>query len=245
MPPPRLFPRLGAPLRSSLLAGSQRSCLQHLRCTPQPSAPISRILPAALASKSFSTTSSQQNWLFPKAGHSKKDRKGRPRVRTGGSTVGTTVAWGDYGLRMVDTQRRIPAKNLKIAEETIRKRLRGMKFRLYMRVTANIGVYVSGNEQRMGKGKGSFKFWATRVAVNHLIFELKGDVHEQVVKDAFRLAGNKLPGQYEFVRKGDPAVMGITKLGNGVTAEDLMRPRKKLPLPAEETAERTSTSPPP
>ncbi|KAK7553359.1 50S ribosomal protein L16 [Phyllosticta citricarpa] len=244
MPPPRLLPSLGAPLRRSLFAGSQTSCLQHLRCTPQLSAPASRILPAALASKRpFSTTSPQQNWLFPKAGHNKKDRKGRPRVRTGGSTIGTTVAWGDYGLRMIDTQRRIPAKNLRIAEETIRKRLRGMKFRLYMRVTANIGVYMSGNEQRMGKGKGSFKFWATRVAVNHLIFELKGDVHEQVVKDAFRMAGNKLPGQYEFVRKGDPAVMGITKLGNGVTKEDLMRPRKKLPL--EQTADRLPASPPP
>jgi hypothetical protein len=35
---------------------------------------------------------------------------------------------------------------------------------------------------------------------------------------------------YEFVKKGDPPVMGITKLGNGVTAEDLLRPRRKLPL---------------
>jgi hypothetical protein len=47
---------------------------------------------------------------------------------------------------------------------------------------------------------------------------------------------------YEFVRKGDPPVMGITKLGNGVTVEDLMRPRKKLPL--EQTAARIpETSP--
>jgi hypothetical protein len=30
--------------------------------------------------------------------------------------------------------------------------------------------------------------------------------------------------------------MGITKLGNGVTAEDLLRPRRKLPL--EQTAAR-------
>jgi hypothetical protein len=49
---------------------------------------------------------------------------------------------------------------------------------------------------RMGKGKGSFDHWAARVAVNQLILELKGTVHEQVVRDAFRLAGNKLPGEY-------------------------------------------------
>jgi hypothetical protein len=40
-------------------------------------------------------------------------------------------------------------------------------------------------------------------------------------------------GLYEFVKKGDPPVMGITKLKD-VTAAELKRPRKKLPL--EETA---------
>lgn len=47
---------------------------------------------------------------------------------------------------------------------------------------------------RMGKGKGSFDHWAARVAVNQVVLELRGMIHEQVVRDAFRLAGNKLPG---------------------------------------------------
>jgi ribosomal protein L16/L10AE len=46
----------------------------------------------------------------------------------------------------------------------------------------------------MGKGKGSFDHWASRIAVSKIIFEIKGDLHEQVVRDAFRLAGNKMPG---------------------------------------------------
>lgn len=50
-------------------------------------------------------------------------------------------------------------------------------------------------QMRMGKGKGSFDHWATRVAINQIVLELKGLVHEQVVRDAFRLAGNKLPGK--------------------------------------------------
>jgi ribosomal protein L16 len=144
---------------------------------------------------------------------------------------GTTVVWGDYGIRMRDHDRRISSMQLRIAEETIRKRLRGMKFRLYMRIAANIGVYTSGNDVRMGKGKGSFDRWTARVAVSKIIFEIQGDLHEQVVRDAFRLAGNKLPGLYEFVKKGDPPVMGTTKVGlNGITEEDLKRPRRKLPL---------------
>ena len=109
---------------------------------------------------------------------------------------GTTVVWGDYGLRMRDHDRRISAQQLKIAEDTIRKRLRGMKFIMYMRIAANIGVYTSGNDVRMGKGKGSFDRWTARVAVSKIIFEIQGDLHEQVVRDAFRLAGAKLPGEF-------------------------------------------------
>ena len=123
-----------------------------------------------------------------------KSRKGRPRVCTGGSTRGTTVEWGDYGLRMRDHDRRVTAAQLKNGEETIRKRLRGMKYRLYHRVTPSIPVYTSGNEVRMGKGKGKFDYWTARVSVSRIIFELKGDIHEQIARDAFRLAANKMPG---------------------------------------------------
>jgi hypothetical protein len=51
---------------------------------------------------------------------------------------------------------------------------------------------------------------------------------------------------YEFVKKGDPPVMGITKLGNGVTAESLKRARKEIPMPpapnGAATAERMSAT---
>ncbi len=38
-------------------------------------------------------------------------------------------------------------------------------------------------------------------------------------------------GQHEFVKKGDAAVVGITKL-DGVTLEELKRPRRKVLTPA-------------
>jgi len=120
-----------------------------------------------------------------------------------------------------------------------------------------MGVVAHDIQVRMGKGKGSFDHWASRIAVSKVIFELKGDIHEQVARDAFRLAGNKMPGrswgslyfsnlelthapgQYEFVKKGDPPVVGITKL-DGITIEELKRPRRKIPLgsiPAGSTSE--------
>lgn len=109
---------------------------------------------------------------------------------------GTTVVWGDYGMRLKDHHRRLSAMHLKNAEEAIKKKLRGMKYRLYMRVACNIPVYTKGNEVRMGTGKGSHDFWAARVPVSRIIFELKGVVHEQIVKEAFRLAGDKMPGWF-------------------------------------------------
>ena len=51
-------------------------------------------------------------------------------------------------------------------------------------------------------------------------------------------------GLYEFVKKGDPPVMGITKLSSGITAADLQRPRKKIPAPSgEATAHRLPGTP--
>ncbi|TGZ84000.1 ribosomal protein L16 [Ascodesmis nigricans] len=162
--------------------------------------------------RSFRTSSASQNWLLPKKGDFGSVHKGRPRVHIGGACRGTTVVWGDYGVRMVDYHRRLSALQLKNAEETIKRKLRGMKYRLYTRIAANIPVYQKGNEVRMGTGKGSLSFWASRVPVGRVIFELKGEVHEELVKDAFRVACNKMPGKYEFTKKGDPPILGITKL---------------------------------
>lgn len=154
---------------------------------------------------------------------------------------------------MRDHDRRISSSQLATGAEAIKKRLRGERYRLYTRVAANIGVYTSGNEVRMGKGKGGFDYWAARVAVSQIVFEIKGELHEQVVRDAMRLAGNKLPGDslilqlnlgrqeadgrdlgsYEFVKKGDPPVMGLTKMETGVTLDDMKRPRVKLPADVE------------
>ena len=170
---------------------------------------------------------------------------------------GTTVVWGDYGLRMRDHDRRVSATQLSIGAETIKKRLRGEKYRLFTRVCANIGVYTSGNEVRMGKGKGSFDHWASRIPVSRIIFELKGELHEQIVRDAFRLAAAKMPGLclsafpehkylstcsglYEFVKRGDPPKMGLTNVTDGVSLTDMGRLRG--PFPLEVTAARLPAS---
>ncbi len=49
-------------------------------------------------------------------------------------------------------------------------------------------------------------------------------------------------GLYEFVRRGDPPVMGLTKMEAGVTLADMRSPRIKLP--ADVKAERIPATTP-
>lgn len=132
-------------------ATSLLTALQGLRISP--ATPLQSLNIAAKAAcvaphaRTFTSTAPQLgNWLEPFIDRTKKKAKGRPRVATGGSVKGTTIMIGDYGLRMIDHHRRISAAQLKLAETTIKQRLRGQKYRLYTRVNCNIGVYVSGNE---------------------------------------------------------------------------------------------------
>jgi ribosomal protein L16/L10AE len=34
-------------------------------------------------------------------------------------------------------------------------------------------------------GKGKFDYWTVRLPVSRIVFELKGDVHEKVAREAF------------------------------------------------------------
>lgn len=130
------------------------SALRGLRIsplTPLQSLSVAKAAPLALVPQSHartftSTTPQWRDWLEPNKNRKKKKMKGRPRVATGGSVKGTTVIWGEWGLRMCDHHRRISAMQLKVAEATIKQRLRGNRYRLYTRVNCDIGVYVSGNE---------------------------------------------------------------------------------------------------
>lgn len=130
---------------SGLLAQFARLSLSSIPLRPY--LPSSQSIPWSIPSiRPFSTTPSLGDWLIPKEREKKRSPKGQPRVPTGGSSRGTTVVWGDFGLRLKDHHRRLSAKQLKNGEDSIKQRLRGMRYRLYKRVCARIGVYTKGNE---------------------------------------------------------------------------------------------------
>ncbi|KAF8500355.1 ribosomal protein L16p/L10e-domain-containing protein [Russula emetica] len=92
-----------------------------------------------------------------------KRHKGIIPIPTGGSIKGTTLAYGDWGLRIKGQGVRLTAKQLTTAEEVIKRKIKPIKgAKVYLRVFPHIPVCIKGNETRMGKGKGTFEYWAAR-----------------------------------------------------------------------------------
>ncbi|KAH7882470.1 ribosomal protein L16p/L10e-domain-containing protein [Phlebopus sp. FC_14] len=158
--------------------------------------------------------------LAPRQVKYAKRQKGRVPVPIGGSTRGTTLAYGDWGIRIKGMGVRLTAKQLMTAEEAIKRHIKVIKgAKVFRRVFPDIPVCIKGNETRMGKGKGTFEFWATRAPIGRVIFEIGGTpIREEMAREgilttyslplllidelsvlALRLAAAKLPSTYEFV----------------------------------------------
>ena len=147
----------------------------------------------------------------PRFNYQSKKQKGRVPVRTGGSVKGSTLQFGKYGLRLKSEGVRLTAIQLKEADNAIMRYVRPLNNgQLWRRLVTDIAVCIKGNETRMGKGKGAFDHWMTRVPTGKIIFEMDGDnLHERVAREAFRKAGTKLPGVYEFVTRETPVRAGL------------------------------------
>jgi ribosomal protein L16 len=121
-------------------------------------------LPAATPRTPAQTRGRHQ--LAPKSTPYPKRHKGVIPVPTGGSTKGTTLAFGSWGIRIKGPGVRLSAKQLTTAEEVIKRKIKVIKgARVWLRVFPDIPVCIKGSETRMGKGKGTFEFWATRYVV--------------------------------------------------------------------------------
>ncbi|OSD07800.1 mitochondrial ribosomal protein L16 [Trametes coccinea BRFM310] len=185
---------------------SARSLLAACR---RPSTWPSSVGPAALSSPAL-VFARGRHQLAPRSVKFLKRHKGVLPVPIGGSTKGTTLAFGEWGIRVKGNGMRITAKQLKSADEALKRKLKPIKgAKVYMRVFPDIPVCIKGNETRMGKGKGSFEFWATRVAPGRVIFEIGGaPIREELAREALRLACDKLPTIMEFIDRKAPPRLG-------------------------------------
>jgi len=133
--------------------------------------------------------------LQPKKVKYRKQMKGRVK---GKAVRGSTVAFGDYGLKSLDsgwiTDRQIEAARVAMT----RFIKRGGK--IYIRIFPDKPITKKPAETRMGKGKGAPEGWVAVIRPGRVLYEIEG-VEESVAQEAFRLASHKLPLLTKFVRR--------------------------------------------
>ncbi|EER34306.1 60S ribosomal protein L16, mitochondrial precursor [Candida tropicalis MYA-3404] len=141
-----------------------------------------------------------------------KAQKGRVSVRTGGSIKGNSLEFGKIGLRLKSVGIRMHANQLQAADKVLRRELRPTKSKLFTRFVCDLAVCIKGNQTRMGKGKGAFDHWATRVPTGKVLFEIDGPIHDKVAREALRKASDKLPGLYEIITPESKVRVSLTHL---------------------------------
>ncbi|NOZ09810.1 MAG: 50S ribosomal protein L16 [Gammaproteobacteria bacterium] len=133
--------------------------------------------------------------LQPKRTKFRKQQKGRNR---GVATRGHRVSFGDFGLKAI-TRGRVTARQIEAARRALTRHIK-RGGRVWIRVFPDKPISKKPLEVRMGKGKGNPEYWVALVKPGHVLYEMQG-VDEQTAREAFRLAGAKLPVRTSFVRR--------------------------------------------
>ena len=72
--------------------------------------------------------------------------------------------------------------------------------KLYIRVFPDKPVTKKPLETRMGKGKGSVDKWVCLIRPGRVLYEIEG-IPEELAREAFRVAGHKLPIPTRFLTR--------------------------------------------
>ncbi|MCL1930129.1 50S ribosomal protein L16 [Candidatus Saccharibacteria bacterium] len=135
--------------------------------------------------------------LQPKKDPHRKVRIGKNRGKAGRCN---TVAFGEFGLMSL-TNERVTARQIEAARQAMtRYTKRGGK--IWIRIFPHTPVTKKPQEVKMGSGKGNPDHYVAKVQEGTVMFEIQG-VSEEVAREAFRLAGHKLPVRVRFVRRED------------------------------------------
>jgi len=111
---------------------------------------------------------------------------------------GSSVSFGDFGLQCAG-RGRLTARQIEAARRAINRHVK-RGGRVWIRVFPDKPVSKKPLEVRMGKGKGNPEYWVALVQPGTMLYEIQG-VEEDLAREAFRLAGAKLPIATSFVRR--------------------------------------------
>lgn len=133
--------------------------------------------------------------LQPKKTKYRKQFRGK---RRGISVRGSTLAFGDYGLKSLDrgwlSGRQIEAARRAIAHYTKRAG------KVWIRVFPDKPVTSKPPGAKMGKGKGDPDHFVAVITPGRILFELAG-VSKEIAQEAMRRASDKLSLRTKFISK--------------------------------------------
>jgi large subunit ribosomal protein L16 len=132
--------------------------------------------------------------LMPRKVKHRKWRKGRSK---GKSSRGTEIIFGSFGLKSLEAHW-ISARQIEASRRAIIRYLKkGGK--LWVRIFPQKPITSKGTEVPMGGGKGAVSHYVFPIKPGRIIFEIEG-VKEEVAKEAFGRAADKLPIKTKFVK---------------------------------------------
>jgi large subunit ribosomal protein L16 len=133
--------------------------------------------------------------LMPKKVKFRKQQRGR---MTGKAWRGSSLAFGDFGLKAMEcgwvSNRQLEAARIAMT----RFIKRGGK--VWIRVFPDKPITKKPPETRMGKGKGAPEAWVVVIKPGRILFEMEG-VTRETAAEAMRLAAMKLSVPTKFVAR--------------------------------------------
>jgi large subunit ribosomal protein L16 len=131
--------------------------------------------------------------LQPKRTKFRKMFKGKNR---GLAQTGNKVSFGEFGLKATE-RGRVSARQIEAARRAMTRKVKRTG-KIWIRIFPDVPISSKPLEVRMGKGKGNVDYWCSKVQPGTVLYEMEG-VSEEVAREAFRLAANKLPIKTTFV----------------------------------------------
>src|SRR3954471_13084166 len=135
--------------------------------------------------------------LLPKRTKFRKMQKGNNR---GTAYRGSDVSFGDFAMQAVEPGR-LTSRQIEAARMAITRHVKRVG-KLWIRIFPDRPVTKKPLEVRMGGGKGGVEEWAAVIQPGRVMYEISG-VDEKTAREAFRLAGHKLPVAYRFLHRGE------------------------------------------
>jgi len=135
--------------------------------------------------------------LQPKKTKFRKQQKGKMK---GNSHRGTTIAFGSFAIKSLETEW-LTGRQIEAARQAVTRYMK-REGNIWIRIFPDKPVTKKPAEVRMGKGKGEPELFVARVQPSRILFEADG-VSEAVAREAMRLAAQKLPVKTKFIVRRD------------------------------------------